>query len=143
MKKENNGIIIEVISKQIKFKEKLNRRLNFIKGDSGTGKTSIINLLLDKKSDDVMINTTLPTISVDDTNWKTIMRFEKNKIILIDDVMFVETHEFELIYKNTCETNNNYIIVTSRDDLHWLDKNICSVYKLISKTNKYWLEKQD
>lgn len=155
MKKENNGIIIEVISKQIKFKEKLNRRLTFIKGDSGTGKTSIVNLIFDKISEDIVINTTLPTMRLDDDNWRTLMKTEKNKILIIDDLSFVEKPEFAAIYKSKCTINNNYIVVIYRGDSFGLDKkskkftlkgtgrlaySSNSVFELLSKGDKYWLE---
>ena len=99
------------------------RHIIFIKGNSGVGKTSLVDILSESNSSDVNITCTIPYMIVNDTTWKAIMSSVSNTLLIFDDMSVVETPEFASIYKETALRNNNYFKIMSRENYYDLRTN--------------------
>lgn len=131
-----NSIKLTVKSSTFHIDIELFRRFNIIKGDSGVGKSTLVEVLSDYGSPDVDIFCELKIVIVNLTDWQVVMSAAKNALIVIDDMDFVETSEFNLLYQSTCIQNNNYYLVIAREvisnfkGLSRLPFSINAVYKM-------------
>lgn len=98
------------------FSCSFNRRINVIIGDSAAGKTFLVNLI-ETKSPDIKVNTTLPIIVVTNSTWKPILENQKKAILIFDDLDCTESLEFVSLCKKYLVTNDLYLIIINRSDL--------------------------
>lgn len=129
-------INIKVSNRHISFSLLLERNITIITGDSGTGKTKLVNMVSDYskqgKTSGVTLSCDKKCIVLESNNWEEILKLTKNSIVFIDESnAFIKTKEFA---KNIQNTDNYYVIVT-REPLAQLPYSIDAI-KCIAKNNK-------
>lgn len=146
-------IKLDIKSPVYEFYGEFQRRITLIHGDSGVGKSSLTNILenrIDLPSVTVVCD--LDILIASDNNWSDLMRFNKNALVIFDDLRCVETLEFATVCKNSLVENNLYVIIIGRADLPYFscinEKNkralsisLDEIYNLINDGSiKHWLE---
>lgn len=91
------------------------RRINIIRGDSGIGKTTLVEILTNRPQG-IEIYTTLPTVTVLENSWRNVLAGTSDSIVLFDDIAAVETSDFANMYKEFVVDKNNYVIAISREN---------------------------
>lgn len=135
-----------VSSEDYKCNFEFERRLNIIRGNSGVGKTSLAEIIM-QQDIDVLIESTYPIQVVNVTNWRIIMENAVDSIILFDDLSVVETPEFAEVYKTFSIKNNNYFIIIARENISALKStgrlpySINAIYEMKADGVEHWLER--
>lgn len=104
---------LELKTTNYNFSGEFSRRITVIKGDSATGKSSLVELLT-TRSPLVKVTCDLNIITVNDSNWEGVLRTEKDAIIFFDDLTCVEAGKFAKICKERLVKNNLYVVLISR-----------------------------
>ena len=89
------------------------RRLSILTGDSGIGKTTLVELLQERPNS-VQIESTYPVIVANSSGWREILKGASNNIIIFDDLIALETEDFARMYAECVVKNNNYVIAINR-----------------------------
>ncbi|MCI9077569.1 MAG: hypothetical protein HFH68_01425 [Lachnospiraceae bacterium] len=144
-------IELEITSNQYVCKFYFERRINVIKGDSGTGKTSLLELIRDT-SPDIIKNITLDVLIADDLGWKALMTASHDAIIIFDDSNVIDSAEFAKCCYEYVVKNNLYLLIFNRENLKIeqhtkeagympnISYSIDSIYRLCSDGLNHWLE---
>lgn len=154
----NSSIRISVESNIMNLNLVLDRRITIIRGDSGTGKTTLIELL-QEGSPDIKVSSTFPIRIVDDTTWDAVMNGSTDSILFFDDLNCVNSVKFAHRYSQNAVKNNLYFVIIARESLLELkdsaepaqiDLNIDmakgisysvnSIFSLEHEGTNYWLE---
>lgn len=129
-------IKITIKNKHITFQIVLDRNITILTGDSGTGKTKLINMVRSfaelGKSSGVTLNCEKPCIVLAGKNWDYELGQTHDSVIFVEEsTYFLNTYDFA---KAIQDTDNYYVLVT-REPLPQIPYSIDSV-KLISKHGK-------
>lgn len=118
----------------LEYKLTLKRKLTIIRGDSATGKTTMIQMLNDAlDSGTVSIDCKYKCMILTDFTWKYLMNVEHDCIYFIDEQAdFIYTNLFAKMFKES----SGYFVMITRKDIESLPYSINSVYKLKS-SGKY------
>ena len=137
-------IEINMTSPVINIKIKLVDRITILKGDSGTGKTVLVNTLISnselvrvEKSDDYAIRL------VGNDYYKDITELKKS-VLIFDDSSDVDTASFLALCNSFCDVNDNYILIVGRDlvgsKISFINIALRSIYRLKNDGINYYLE---
>lgn len=136
-------MFIDIKSDNYNIHFEFERRVTVIKGDSGIGKTTLVELL-QEESYDIVKNTSLPVVIAAVTTWKIAIQNSKSAIIIFDDLDCVETAEFSSLYHDYAIKNDLYFIIIGRADtitqktsMARLSYSINSIYTIESDGNQY------
>lgn len=115
--KGKHHIVIETA--RLKYEFDIRRNITVIKGDSATGKTTLVGLLqaysVNGDRSGVMVNSDVPcyVYSGDMNSWKNILSGYHGGIVFIDeDYTFVLSTDFARFIQ---KTDNYYVLITRRD----------------------------
>lgn len=115
-------------NKHINFKLELERNVTIITGDSGTGKTKLINMVrqysdLGKQSG-VSLSCDKECIVLEGKNWERILENTHDSVVFIEEsTSFLKSHEFSRIIQNT----DNYYVIVTREPLPQIPYSIDSI----------------
>lgn len=133
----SHHIIVE--TKKIKYEFDIKRNITVIRGDSATGKTTLIDLLSQfarfQGRTGVKVESDVPCVVYADglISWQEAIKSVSDSIIFIDeDYDFIKTKEFASIIKST----SNYYVLITRDYLKCLPYSVNEVYG-IRNSGKY------
>ena len=114
--KGKHHIIIETA--RLKYEFDIKRNITVIQGDSATGKTTLVDLLLayasDKESSGIRLESDVncAVMIANSDNWKAILAAYDNQIVFIDeDASYIFSKEFAKAIQNT---TNYYVLITRR-----------------------------
>lgn len=115
----------------------LKRNITILSGDSGTGKTTLYNMIadynLDGKQSGVTISCDIPVIALGRRRWEEDLAEIQNAIIVIDeDNQYIRTKEFAKAVRNS----SNYFLLITRNYLHNLPYSVEEIYVVTGKKNK-------
>lgn len=115
----------------------LKRNITILSGDSGTGKTTLYNMIadynLDGKQSGVAISCDIPVIALGRRRWEEDLAEIQNAIIVIDeDNQYIRTKEFAKAVQNS----SNYFLLITRNYLHNLPYSVEEIYVVTGKKNK-------
>ena len=105
---------IIVQNSRIKFEFDIKRNITIIRGDSATGKTTLMNLIetyerLGEESG-ILVSCEKRCKTLNNSNWETVIKENRDAIIFIDEETKVITKkEFAVAVK---ESGNYYVIIT-------------------------------
>lgn len=140
--KGKHHIVIETA--RIRYAFDIRRNITVIKGDSATGKTTLITLLqaysARGKSSGVQFSSDVPcaVYSGDMNSWKNILPSYHSSIIFIDeDYSFISSKDFAGLIQGT----DNYYVLITRRDLVNLPYSIDEIYG-IRTSGKYHFPKK-
>ncbi len=122
---------IEVSNRYAKYKFDLYRNITIIRGDSGTGKTTLYNMIADytrdKEKSGINLSSTAPCVALTDTDWKNQLGKVKNSIVFIDeDSKYITSTDFAGAVKNS----SNYYVIFNREGLHNLPYSVNEIYEI-------------
>lgn len=115
----------------------LKRNITVLSGDSGTGKTTLYNMIadynLDEKESGVSVSCNRPVIALGRKRWEEELAEAENSIIVIDeDNKYIRTKEFAEAVQNS----SNYYLLITRNYLHNLPYSVEEVYEISGNKNK-------
>lgn len=111
---------LDIVSPNYNFHTAFHRRITIVHGDSSTGKSSLVRMLL-IKSPVVKVNCSLNVVVANETNWQTTISGSKDSLIFFDDLSCVETLNFANLCSKYLVENNLYVVIISRAELPWFD----------------------
>jgi len=128
---------VEISNRDAKFKFDLNRNITIIRGDSGTGKTTLFEMVSAqtrlKSASGVNISCDKECVALIDMDWKNQLNSTFDSIVFIDEgFRDLMTAEFAGAIKNS----DNYYVIFSRDSLHNLPYSVEEIYE-IKTSGKY------
>jgi len=122
------------MTKKLKYDFEIRRKITFIRGNSGTGKTTLYNLLrLHERGERVTVECSVPCITLGDRNWQYDLTETTNSIFFIDeDAYFLKRVEFAALAKKS----NNYFVIISRFDFDSLPYSVNEIYE-VRQSNRF------
>ncbi len=120
-------IIIQ--NNRIKFEFDIKRNITVIRGDSATGKTTLMNMVetyerLGEESG-ISLSCSRNCRTLNNSNWENVIGQNHESIIFIDeDTKVINTEEFASKVKNS----DNYYVIISRENLPFLPYSVEEVY---------------
>ena len=129
---------VRVENARVQFKFRLERNLTVLRGDSATGKTTLVQMIADYEADGPASGVTLSSPKkcrvLEGRYWKYDLEDMRDCFVFIDEGGdFLHTEEFATSIKHT----DNYYIIVSRDSLPMLPYSVEEVYELKNTTSRY------
>ena len=126
---------VEVKNRDIRFKFVLYRNITIVRGNSGTGKTTLFEMISDythlKEASGVNISCDKECVALVDIDWNNQLNGVSDSIVFIDEgAAYLKTKEFAETIKGT----DNYYVIFSRESLHELPYSVEEIYEI--KTSK-------
>lgn len=133
---------IKVSTKRVEYNLKINRNITIIKGDSATGKSTLISLIHryyeqgNKSGVKLQCNKVCMTLGGKD--WQKLLVGVTDTIVFIDEGNnFVKSHDFA----REVQSSNNYYVIITRESLKSLPYSINEVYGIKELGHKRKTEK--
>ncbi len=128
---------IVVQNNRLRYELTVRRSITIIRGDSATGKTTLINLIEQAaalgESSGVDVVCERPCRVLSGNDWKLILPSIHEQIIFIDEEnQFIKTQEFAAAIKDS----DNYFVIVTREDLPNLPYSVDEIYG-IHTSGKY------
>ena len=140
----NNKHHVVVESKRLKYEFEINKNITVIQGDSASGKTTLVDLLITHsrfgKASGISLQSDIPCVafSADAGLWKTILEAYQNSIVFIDEEYpFIYSKEFaELVQRSS-----NYYVLITRQPLYNLTYSVQEIYGIRTTGEYHYPEK--
>lgn len=128
---------VEVKNRDASFKFDLFRNITIVRGKSGTGKTTLFDMIADYtrlgEKSGVNIACDRKCIALIDSEWKYKLQHTSDSIVFIDEGFEpLATEEFAAVIKET----NNYYVIFCRENLHEIPYSVEEIYE-IKTSGKY------
>lgn len=122
---------VKVSNRDASFKFDLYRNITIVRGKSGTGKTTLYEMISDhtrlKDASGVNVSSTKECVALVDIDWKNQLNGIRDSIIFIDEgAEYIKTPEFAKAVKNS----DNYYVIFSRESLHDLPYSVEEIYEI-------------
>ena len=129
---------VVVQNNRVQYKFAIRRNLTILRGDSATGKSTLIDLIAqyvrDGKNSGVVLRCDKPCIVLTSDLWEIRLSAIKDSIVFIDeDNSFAATYEFAEKAKNS----DNYYVIVMRESLPQLPYSVDEIYTLKNRTKGY------
>lgn len=136
-------INIDIKTDDVEYSIGFDHHINFVRGDSGIGKTSLVELI--SSSEGIDLNSTFPIRLADNTNWDLIMQSATNSIIIFDDMKSIESTLFADNVSKYCIKNNQWYLIIDRAEIDsFRGKRLSyaanAIYRMETDGRKHWLE---
>ena len=120
---------IVVKNNRLHYEFEIKRNLTVIRGDSATGKTTLINMLRQAEnlgpSSGIDVVCSVPCRILEGANWKLILENSSKTIFFTDEEnAFIHTAEFAAAVKNS----DNYYVLITRENLYTLPYSVEEIY---------------
>ena len=128
---------IFVQNNRLRYEFTISRNITIIRGDSATGKTTLLDLLnaydRDGESSGVLVKCDVPCVVIGGQRWEDNLQFIHNSIVFIDECnRFIKSEDFAVRVKES----DNYFVIVTRDDLPNLPYSVKEIYG-IRESGKY------
>ncbi len=122
---------VEVSNRDVKFKFDLYRNITVVRGDSGTGKTTLYNMIAAytrlKEKSGVNVSSPKECVALMDINWTVQLENTKGSIVFIDEgAEYLRTLEFAKAIRQT----DNYYVIFCRESLRELPYSPEEIYEI-------------
>ena len=129
---------VVVQNNRVQYKFAIRRNLTILRGDSATGKSTLIDLIAqyvrDGENSGVVLRCDKPCIVLTSDLWEIRLSAIKDSIVFIDeDNSFAATYEFAEKAKNS----DNYYVIVMRESLPQLPYSVDEIYTLKNRTKGY------
>lgn len=130
-------IKIYVKNRHITFSFTLERNITVITGDSGTGKTKLINMVRDYselgKSSGVTLRCDKTCIVLEGRNWEQILNDTHNSVVFVEEsTRFLTSQAFA----QTMKKSDNYYVLVTREPLPQIPYSIDCIKQIIKNNSK-------
>ncbi len=114
-----------------KYRFTVRRNITVIRGDSGTGKTTLFDMIADHmrygEQSGVSLQCERPCVALTDTDWRAQLGGFQNSIVFIDEgLKDLLSHDFAQAVRGS----SNYFVIITRADLPSLPYSVDEVYKI-------------
>ena len=138
--KSSHRVIVE--SRKVKYDFVIRRNITILTGDSGTGKTVLIDLIRDYRrygSDSgVFLSCDCECRTIDNEDWERQIEEISGSIIFIDEGnRFLTSKKFAMLVQNS----DNYFVIATREKLPMLPYSVQEIYGF-RKSGKFHEAKQ-
>lgn len=128
---------VVVYNRRIQFTLELERNITIIRGDSATGKTTLIGMLQDYEmlgeQSGVTVSCDRPCRILNSLEWEERLKAIENSIVFVDEGnAFVNAKEFAQAIRGT----SNYYVLITRESLYQLPYSVEAVLELRKTTSK-------
>lgn len=125
--KGKHRVIVQ--NNRLHYEFEIKRNITIIRGDSATGKTTLINMLRQAEnlgnSSGIEVSCEVPCRVLEGPNWKLILEHTENSIFFIDEEnVFVRTVEFASCVRDS----GNYFVLITRENLYGLPYSVEEIY---------------
>ena len=125
---------IKISNQRVHFNFDVSRNITVIRGDSATGKTTLINMLLDYeeqgKQSGVTVKCDKPCRVLTAKDWEIRLENIKDSIVFIDEGnKFIKSTDFARAVRNS----DNYYVIITRESLYNLPYSVEEIYEMHSK----------
>ena len=130
---------IKIKNNRIQYKFTISRNITILRGDSATGKTTLIDMVdeynQNGKESGIELSCKKPCVVLERRNWQRDLEETKDSIVFIDEGNgFVKSAEFADMAKKS----DNYYVIATRDSLFDLPYSITEVYGIRNTSgNRY------
>lgn len=130
---------VKVFNRRVQYRFTLRRNLTILRGDSATGKTTMIDMIQAYQTGGANSGITLlsdkPCVVLTSLNWQMILSQIRDSIVFIDEGdSFVASRDFA----RAVEISDNYYVIATRASLFNLPYSIMEVYGIRNKSgNRY------
>lgn len=120
---------IKIGNKRVRYEFVVNRNITIIQGDSATGKTTLINLIMDYYDNGVDSGVKLDCektcVVLYGRDWEDKLERIEDSIVFVDEGnKFVKSKDFAKAIRNT----DNYYVLITREDLAMLPYSVNEIY---------------
>lgn len=135
-------ISFSVKNRHIAFKFDLERNITIITGDSGTGKTKLVNMVRmyasEGKASGVTLTCERPCTVLEGRDWETILNNTRQSVVFIEEsTRFLPTYEFAKLIQKT----DNYYVIVTREPLPQIPYSIDAIKQIVKNARKPKIEK--
>lgn len=128
---------VVVKNNKLHYEFEIKRNITIIKGDSATGKTTLINMIRQfanlGNSSGVDIISDVPCRTLEGMDWQVILQNISGNILFIDEEnKFIRTEQFAAAVRDS----DNYFVIITRENLYNLPYSVEEIYGLHS-SGKY------
>ena len=136
-------ITFYIKNRHITFKFDLERNVTVLTGDSGTGKTKLINMVRmysrEGKASGVTLKCACPCIVLEGNNWETILDNTTRTVVFVEEsTSFLKSKEFA----GKIQKTDNYYVLVTREKLSQIPYSIESIKKIVKNNSKPVIEKE-
>ncbi|WP_022760413.1 ATP-binding protein [Butyrivibrio sp. AD3002] len=132
------SVLVE--NRSVQFKFEIERNISIIRGDSGTGKTSLISLIANYQSQGkasgvrlVCDKRCVAMVGLGDA-WRNYLDDITDSIIFIDEgERYVASEEFA----ECIEHSDNYFVIATRNNLYNIPYSVDAIYEVKTSGRKY------
>lgn len=129
---------VVVRNRKVQFTLELERNITIIRGDSATGKTTLIGMLRDYEmlgeQSGVVVTCDRPCRILNSLDWEERLKSIENSIVFVDEGnAFVSSKEFAQSIRGT----SNYYVLITRESLYQLPYSVEAVLELKKTTSRY------
>ena len=124
---------VRVQNKLVRFDFEIERNVSIIRGNSATGKTTLINMIMDYqnlgKASGVTVNCDVKCIAVINqaNTWKAFLDSVHASIVFIDEG---EPYVRSLDFAEYISGSDNYYVIATRDNLYYIPYSVDAIYEL-------------
>lgn len=127
-----------VHNRRVQFTLELERNITIIRGDSATGKTTLIGMLRDYEmlgeQSGVVVDCDRPCRILNSLEWEERLKTIESSIVFVDEGnSFVSSKEFAQAIRGT----SNYYVLITRESLYQLPYSVESVLELRKTTSRF------
>jgi len=114
-------IDIRVSNNRARFRFTLERNITVVRGDSGTGKTTLYDMIAEYtrlgEDSGVQVSAPCPCVALVDMDWQNQLSHTKGSVVFIDEgAHYLASREFAAAIQQT----DNYYVIFNRENLHEL-----------------------
>lgn len=127
---------IAVKNRNVSFNFTLERNITILTGDSGTGKTKLINMIRDYsqfgKASGVTLKCEKPCLVLAGNNWELELKQTQENIVFVEESSsFLNLYEFA----KAIQDSDNYYVLVTRESLSQIPYSIDSIYQINREKN--------
>lgn len=130
-------IDIRVSNNRARFRFILQRNITVVRGDSGTGKTTLYDMIAEYtrlgEDSGVQVSAPCPCVALTDMDWQNQLRHTNGSVVFIDEgADYLASRDFAAAIQKT----DNYYVIFNRENLHELPYSAEEIYE-IKTSNRY------
>ena len=125
---------IRISNRKLTYDFTIRRNLTIIRGDSATGKTTLIGMIrefnLQGEDSGVQVSSSSPCVVVEGQNWeKQLRELDEDSVVFIDEGnRFVSSRRFAEVAR----ASSNYYVIVTRENLYSLPYSVTEIYGIHS-----------